>query len=304
MSANRLDRAVERIARKQHGAFSHAQATGVGLTARMIGRRVDSGAWLRVTRSVYALPSHPGTFLRQCWAAVLAERSAAIGGLTAAALHGLEGMRPGPIELIAPPGSNNRNPIARLHRYCDPELTALAGLPISTIPQTVLDIAARLPHDSMERIIDSAVLGRRTTVDALTARANVYEGTRRAGLPLVRALLEDRAADGWAPLESELERVMAKVLRPLALDIDWQHQLDWRDELPGRRDAVVAGSRMIIEGDGRRWHARFHDFDRDRWRDNVVVSHGYRPIRLTWVHLTKRPDDVRSLVRATAQLAA
>ncbi|MEO7555348.1 MAG: hypothetical protein ABIV94_01925 [Acidimicrobiales bacterium] len=304
MSASRPDRDAERLARHQHGAFNHVQARRLGFTDRMIHRRLATGSWLRVAPAVYVLPSHPGTFLRQCWAAVLAEPKAAVGGLAAAAVLGLEGVRPGPVELVVPPGSNHRNPLARLHRYAGPQLMRLDGLPITTIPQTVLDIAGRLSHEGMERVIDAAVLGRRVTLEALEQRAARYEGTRRPGLPLVRALLADRSAEGWAPPESELERVMAKVLRPLGLEVRWQHELGWRDELPGRRDALLPQISTIVEGDGRRWHARFHDFDRDRWRDNVVVAHGYRPIRLTWVHLTQRPDEVRGLIRSLGRLAA
>ena len=39
-------------------------------------------------------------------AAVLGERSAVVGGRSAAALHGLAGFRPGHPEIVVPPGAN------------------------------------------------------------------------------------------------------------------------------------------------------------------------------------------------------
>ncbi len=304
MPNQRADRALDTIARRQHGCFSRAQAVRAGLTPRMIAQRTSTGAWVRLAPSVYALPSHPGTIERQCWAAVLSEPSAAIGGLTAALLHGLDGIRPGPIELVVPPGSNVRSALATVHRYIDPQLTRCHGLPVTSIPQTILDLAPRLPHDALARLIDGALLRRHTTVDAIARRVATYDGARRAGVPLVRALVHERSNDAWEPPESELERLLRRVLRPLGLPIEWQQSLPWREPMPCRVDALVPASRTIIEADGRRWHARFRDFDRDRWRDNLVVSHGYVPVRLTWVHLTERPAEVRALVRTVTSRAA
>lgn len=300
------DRAIELVARGQAGVFSLGQARTAGFTNRMVDARLRVGRWLRLTAGVYALPSHEGTFLRQCWAAVLAEPNSAIGGLAAAALWRLGSARPGRPELVVPPTGSARNPIARVHRYAHPKITTLRRLPITTISQTVFDIAGRSTHDEMEGVLDGALLGRQTTVADLDERLAAYQGTRRAGLPLMRSLLDDRRAEGWAPTESELERVLGKCLRGLPGDgrLLRQHPFPWRDARPGRVDFWLPGYNTLLEADGRRWHARLHDFDKDRWRDNLAVTHGVRSLRFTWVHLVERPSEVRELVIAVGSRAA
>jgi very-short-patch-repair endonuclease len=59
---------------------------------------------------------------------------------------------------------------------------------------------------------------------------------------------------------------------------------------------------LILEGDGRRWHARVRDFEMDRWRDSVAVAHGFAVQRFTYLHLTRRTREVSGLI-AQAGLA-
>ena len=108
------------------------------------------------------------------------------------------------------------------------------------------------------------------------------------------------------PTESELERKLDRVLHHLPGEerVLRQQPFPWRDPASGRVDRWLPRSRIIVEGDGRRWHARFRDFDRDRWRDNVVAAHGIFVLRFTWVHLIERPREARELVIATGRRAA
>jgi very-short-patch-repair endonuclease len=57
--------------------------------------------------------------------------------------------------------------------------------------------------------------------------------------------------------------------------------------------------RLIVEADGRRWHTRVADFDRDRWRDNEATANGYRTLRFTWVHLHDFADASLDVVCRT-----
>jgi very-short-patch-repair endonuclease len=78
--------------------------------------------------------------------------------------------------------------------------------------------------------------------------------------------------------------------------------LTWRDGAAGRVDFVDRRHRLVIELDGRRWHTRVADFERDLWRTNEAVSRGYRVLRFTWVHVTSAPDDVLATIRRTLAL--
>ena len=153
----------------------------------------------------------------------------------------------------------------------------------------------------LERAVDDALIANKVTIAELEERLDFYVGTRRPGIPRMRALMGERSADGWVPPESELEALLLRMLERLgdAPRIFRQASLPWRSAQPGRVDVLLPDHRLIIEADGRRWHTRVADFDRDRWRDNQAAAHAHRVLRFTWVHLHDLVDESLDLVRQT-----
>src|SRR5882757_4354692 len=98
-----LDRTIDRIARKQSGAFNLDQLRRVGGDSDAAMHRVALGRWIHLAPSVFAVATFAGTFERQCWAAVLGEADASVGGLAAAYLFGVPDFRPGRPEIVVPP---------------------------------------------------------------------------------------------------------------------------------------------------------------------------------------------------------
>jgi very-short-patch-repair endonuclease len=231
----------------------------------------------------------------------LSVAESAIGGFAAAALHQLNGFRPGPIELVAPVNAYCRHPTALVHRYAGASITTVDGIAVTTIAQTVFDIGARVRPWRLERIIDDAIVGRRLRVEELEERLAFYVYSRRAGLPALRALVGERATRGWVPPESELEAILLRVLSRLPGHprVVRQAPLPFWSRQPGRVDVLLPDHRVIIEADGRRWHTRVADFDSDRWRDNQAAANGHRVMRFTWVHLHDLADDALDLIQRT-----
>ena len=58
-------------------------------------------------------------------------------------------------------------------------------------------------------------------------------------------------------------------------------------------DAFIPVWRLIVEGDGRRWHTRRADYDRDRLRDNEATAHGYAVLRFTYEMLRYKAAECR-----------
>jgi very-short-patch-repair endonuclease len=58
---------------------------------------------------------------------------------------------------------------------------------------------------------------------------------------------------------------------------------------------------MVVEGDGRAWHTRVEDFERDRRRDQEAAAAGLLTLRFTWFQLTQEPDWVREVVITAGQ---
>lgn len=296
-----IDKRIEALADKQHGAFNRQQAFQLGASETFVQRRHKEGVWVRPVAGVYALDRSPGTWLRQCKVAELSVDSSAIAGRTAAALHGLTGFRPGPIELLVPANASCRHPWAELHRYAGAKLTIADGIHVTTVGQTLFDVAARVGPWKLERALDDAILTKRVTVGELDERLQFYVGSRRNGLPRIRPLVAERLTVGWTPPESELEALLADVLAriPSRPTVVRQAEFPWRTPRPGRVDFLLPEHRLIIEADGRRWHTRVEDFDRDRWRDNQATARHHRVLRFTWVHLNQLADDVIELVELT-----
>jgi hypothetical protein len=287
-----IDAKIEALAGKQYGAFNRQQAFALGASERFVARRLKQGVWVRAAPAVYVMARSSGTWRRQCKIAELSADDAAIGGLAAAALHQFPGFNQGRIEIVTAINAPCRHPTATVHRYAGARLTTVDGIRVTTIAQTLFDNAMVLNPWRLERTIDGLLVAKRVTVSDLDERLSFYDGSRRPGLPVIRPLIAERRADGWVPPESELEALLLKVLErvPGPPRIVRQASFTWRPQLSARVDALLPEHRLILEADGRRWHTRVADFDRDRWRDNEATAHGYRTLRFTWVHLREFSD--------------
>jgi very-short-patch-repair endonuclease len=56
-------------------------------------------------------------------------------------------------------------------------------------------------------------------------------------------------------------------------------------------DSYIPVWRLIVEGDGRRWHTRKADFERDRRRDNAAAAAGLVVIRFSYQMLKYHRDQ-------------
>ena len=101
------------LLRIQDGLLTRAQANEYGLSDRVLLNRVRSGRWVVVLRGVYATFTGELSDRQRCRAALLwAGSGAMLGGVTAAALHGLrylpEGHREA-VHVLMPHAQRRRN---------------------------------------------------------------------------------------------------------------------------------------------------------------------------------------------------
>ena len=119
----------------------------------------------------------------------------------------------------------------------------------------------------------------------------------------MRRLIAVRSGHGFVPPSSVLERLLYRVLdRPRMPSYVRQARVPWSPDQVV--DALVSAAKLIIEGDGRRWHTRIADFEQDRRRDRAAAEHGYRTLRFTYEDLAGSPDRVEAEVRAAARIAS
>jgi len=78
-----------------------------------------------------------------------------------------------------------------------------------------------------------------------------------------------------------------------------QHPLPGTGRLSGLVDRAFPEAKLILEADGRRWHARVAAMPNDRQRDLEAARVGWQTIRLMYEQLTSDAEDVAAALAAT-----
>lgn len=115
-------------------------------------------------------------------------RKGIIAGRAAAALHGAKWVDAStPIEMITEHGRRRAGVIVHEQRIGDDEITYLAGMPVTTVSRTALDLARHLPRNSAVAHLDALAAATGVTrahVFALSERYRGTPGIRRARVAL------------------------------------------------------------------------------------------------------------------------
>jgi predicted transcriptional regulator of viral defense system len=301
-SEDDVDEALARLAGRQHGRVARRQLVALGLSDDVIDYRLARFRFHVVYRGVYAVgheaPTREGTWM----AAVLAGGEGAVLSLRDAA--SLWGMRPSSRARIdvTTPRSRRPRPGIQFHRSALPpdEVTTKDGIPVTTVPRTLFDLAAILRPRQLERALNEAEALR--LWDELSLLDLLRRYPRRAGSRAVRAVLEARNA-GAKTIRSELEVEFLEFVDEAGLP-----EPEINDEVEGFEvDAVWREHRVVVELDSRTFHLTARAFELDRERDRILVASGWRPVRVTSKQLkharNRLQADQRKLL-GPARLAA
>lgn len=282
---------VDAVAASQHGVISRPQAIAAGVTNDGIQHRLETAAWVVLAPGVYALRSAPRTWERDLTAALLSRPGSLACRRSAARLHELEGFRPARPEIVIPYGGNARSGVATIRRsvyFADLGRTTIRGCATIDLPETLFMLAGVVGDDRFHRLVDGVLTAERCSIEELNDIHLRHLGDRIPGITRFQRTLETRQGRAYVPPASELERRLALLLgRPGIPEAVFQHPLPWGSG-PQRVDAYLPGWRLIVEADGRAWHTRVADFERDRERDNAATAHGVAVLRFTWAMLTRR----------------
>ncbi len=283
-----MDARIARVAARQHGLFSRAQAVEVGATMASIRSRLEAGRWMRSGPGVYRLTGVPVTWKQRALAACLVSGTGAVvSHRSAAVLWGVSGFRPGRIEITVPPGRSNRNALARVHRSAV-DGTRRDGIPVTRPARMVMDLAGVVGADMLEEAVDDVLCRQLCRLDELTAPAG------RRGSVALRAVLDawngDALPDGVAEM-----RVVRRLLDVGLPQPARQHEIHHRGQFVARVDLAYPDERLAIELDGFRWHAGRGPFRSDRLRRNRIEAAG-------WRLLETAPDDIAEVCREAAEM--
>ncbi len=305
MDATSLDRMMRAWAEAQHGLVGTDQLRAAGIGSRAVRRRAASADWERVTPRVLRLVGGVRTVEQRAMVAVLdVGRGAVSSHMTAAALWSLPGFQLRVIEVSRPRnGSGRSTSVGRLHhpRALPPHhCTVHAGIPVTTLTRTVVDLGGSLHPARVEVVVHAAVrLG--VSWEALGDMVAELSSTGRPGIGVVRRLVSDNV--GTRPMESGLEVRFLRLLTEAGLPAPRRQVdlggLDWA----GRVDFVYDDARLVMEVNG-----SHHDDPLQRRRDDrrtaALVGAGFRVLPLPEELIKRSPAEVVRLVEAARRSVA
>jgi very-short-patch-repair endonuclease len=289
-----VERVLARIAQRQHGLVTRAQLAEAGLSRQQIRSRLQSGSLLRVHRGVYRVghkaPSTEATYL----AAVLAAGEGAVSsGLAAAYVHELVKGPPPPPEVTA--GNERRIEGVRVHRcrILDPRsCTIVRGIPVTSVPRTLVDIAANLSDNALARACHEAGVRYRTTPAQVEA-----ELALRPNVPGARRLRRVIAGDVHVTL-SAIERRFVELMRAERRVLPVTNR-----PAGGRRvDCRWPEQRLTVELDGYRFHNSRHSWEQDRRREREARARGDEFRRYTYGDVMEDPRFMLAELRVLLPL--
>lgn len=229
--------------------------------------------------------------------AVLSHRSAA-------ALWGIRDPSSRAIEVTVPAKSRSSGGIQR-HFALLPgdEATVERGIPVTTVPRTIFDLAAVASVDIVENALRQAEYHRlhdRLSLPHLLERYPRRQGSKKIRECLVRRREMPGRARSW------LEERFLPFLRRERLPLP---QLNAWLEVRGRRyqvDCLWPRQRVVIELDGFAAHGTRIAFREDRARDRRLRVAGYGVTRVTKDQLEDEPEalaaDLRALLATESRL--
>ncbi len=287
-------RRVVRLAERQFGVISAAQLLACGLSRTGIARWVAAGRLHRISLGVYAVGHRALSVEGRLGAALLgAGPGAALSHLTAAWWWGLLRFAGTRIH-VSRAGRSGSTPATRVHCPSRVERVWHRGLPVTGIPQTLLDISP----DSSEAAFRRAI--------AMTDHLGL------ANLPELRAEVAGRR--GCRRLHRAIDQHMPELARTLSPLEDRFLLFCEAEGLPiPEPNGVVAGyhvdavfreQRLAVELDGRKTHGTPAAVVLDRRRELAIRGAGFRIVRYGDEQLEAQPHatatDLRSMLRLTS----
>jgi hypothetical protein len=243
---------IAQLAGHQCNRISRAQLAELGLSRSAIDYLLATGRLVAVEEGVFAVaPVLAHDEWGRWMAATLTATGSVLSHMSAAVAWGLLSVPPS-LEIVTRPGNGGPRRHGGILVYrsatLDGDVTALRGIPITSTPRTLLDLARTVGDKALATAVREAVRLERTTLAALGDSLGCHRrrrGSRRlaatvaryAGLPL------ERARSGAEIRALEILRDAGRPPPSLNVRIAGQEaDLSWR------------GLRLIIEIDGGPFH--------------------------------------------------
>lgn len=290
--------ALDRMASSNLGLLAQEQLISAGFSTRKIQRMVSSGLLRRIHRGVFVLLGTDLTWERLIGAATLSGPMRPASHLAAARLWALRSVDEDLQISVEYPHRAALQGISvhRSRSLCSADVTWVDGILVTTPERTLADLGKVLPEPEVLRILRHAI------ATGLVNRRDLWRLRFRLGkqgrdgigvLGRCLASLPEKAEYSKSGLEVMFLELCERfgvpapaVQLPLAIG----GQLF-------RVDFAFPAHRVFVEIDGAAWHSGPTQVAADGGRQNLLVAHGWRPVRFTYNDLLHRPSRCARLVK-------
>ena len=291
------ERMISAFADRQHGVVAREQLIRLGLEEGAIARRVGAGRLNEVRRGVYAPGRRRLTREGRWMAAVLASGpDAVLSHYSAAALWMIRPSSRTTIDVTDPTKSRTWDGIRRHHKALPAdEVTVKDGIPVTTVPRTIFDLAATEPLDVVKALLREAEF--RELHDRLSLWDLIERYPGRRGIRRVKVALDALKDEPTDERKSRLEERFDPFLHRHHLSRPRYNHWLLVGEKRIQVDCLWPEQRQIVELDGWQGHKTRTAFREDRARDRKLRVAGYGVTRLTWNQLEDEPETIAADLR-------
>lgn len=290
------DRRIGDLAEEQEGIVTAADLAELGVGRGVVERLVRQGWLRRLYPGVYAV-GHARLSRRGVWLAAVRAcgARAVLSHRDAAALHGIRRSGRRRIDVTTPDRGRKGHPgidVHRVRRLHADDVTVVAGIPVTTVARTIVDLGEVCRDDAVAKAFHEADVLR--VLDIARVEAAMGRVTGRRSLRPLQALLATAcdASDG-----GELARRFLALCRRAGLP---EPLVGAAIEVNGRTweaDFAWPAARLCVETDGWAVHGTRKAFERDPVRDADFLLAGWRVVRFTWRRVRDEPEEVVNTVR-------
>ena len=188
---------------------------------------------------------------------------------------------------ISPVATRHRRPASTTLTEAD--LTTIDGIPCTTLPRTLLDLAEVVDERAIEKAIDQAEILR--IFDLRAVEEALSRASGRRGAAVLRQVLADYA--GPTLTDRELEERFFALCRSAALPKPAVNEwITLGGGIAYKADFLWRAERLIVETDGWGSHGTRQAFENDRRRDRRLSVAGWTVVRFTWRDVEREPEEV------------
>jgi hypothetical protein len=304
---------VGALAARHHGIFAAPDAEELGVSRRQLARAAAVGVLARVHPNVFAFSGTPLGRLSLIAAAVLQTDRGVASHESALYLHGIHSV-PDVVAVTVPRGEMSHVVEGvRVHRARDirpDHLTTIDGIATTTIERAIVDVTSVVSSARLAHLIDHVTITRRaTSIAAIFRTLRQVNRKGRKRIATLSRLLDDRSPGEPAPrgrLERRVDHLLSSIDLPTPVA---EYPMPTDGRYRGYVDRAWPEAMLILEIDGRTWHARESSMATDRGRDREAARHGWQTLRVLDEEIEADPHGVvRDLVatfeRRVGQLRA